>query len=333
MIVKEGSGARVTVRLDTPPNGEVTVRLTDEVSVEFDSLNWNIPRTRSYYAALSDEMGERNEAWETRIVAPGTNYASVNPPDIVAKIIDNTATLELLSDPVAVTEGEDITFKVKSSIKLVGSITVPVVLSDRGSSGFDADDIMGGLFQTVEVHFGSSGDFIGTAKIATVRDTAVTEGAETYTITLKDDSNWNGYKLGADVTADGTLNDNTPASTQPTVTATNTATVTPTTMTINEGDRGGYTVVLGNAPTDTVTITIKKDPIKSDSDDITMATVNPDNKLEFTTSNWDVPQQVYVWTRQDDDKTDDTATFTHTATGGGYNNVDIPKVIVSVTDI
>ncbi len=125
---------------------------------------------------------------------------------------------------------------------------------------------------------------------------------------------------------DSTLNDNT-SPTQPTVTAPNTVTVTPTTMNCKEGNRGGYTVVLRNAPIDTVTITIE-----SGSYDSTMTTANRDNNLVFTTSNWNVPKQVHVWTRQDDNKTDDTVTFAHIATGGGYNNVNIPKVIVSVTD-
>ncbi len=325
--VKEGGGAYFTVKLDTIPNGTVTVILDDVVHVKFDSLNWDTPQTRIYFAPLNDELGTRNTAWETSIKAPGTIYELVNPPDIVVKIEDDTAILQLSSDPQAVIEGENITFTVDSSYELVGMITLPVILSDRGSSGFHADDIVGELSQVVKVNFGSQGSTTGTANIATARDTAVTEGAETYTITLKDDSDRNGYILGTDITADGTLNDRTP-STQPTVTATNTVTVTPTAMTLDEGSRGGYTVVLGNAPTDTVTITIK-----SDSHDVTMSTVNPDhNNLVFTTSNWNVPQQVYVWTIQDQDTANDTATFTHTATGSGYNKVNIPKVTVSVTD-
>ncbi len=98
-------------------------------------------------------------------------------------------------------------------------------------------------------------------------------------------------------------------------------------MSFKEGNRGGYTVVLGNAPTDTVTITIE-----SGSFDITRTTANRDNNLEFTTTNWNVPQQVHVRTRQDTNNTDDTVTFAHTATGGGYNTVNIPKVTVSVTE-
>ena len=53
--------------------------------------------------------------------------------------------------------------------------------------------------------------------------------------------------------------------------------------------------------------------------------------LTFTTTNWGTAQTVTVKAGQDDDAVNDTATLTHTASGGDYVNVtkDLP---VTVTD-
>ncbi len=159
-----------------------------------------------------------------------------------------------------------------------------------------------------------------------------------YTVTLGDDSTRNGYKLGADVTADGTLND--AASGTPTTPGTTKGvTVVPTTLTAAEGGGAGFLVVLDAAPSANVTITVS-----GDSGDVTFTTqgqvapttLNPTGnwgKLTFTTSNWNVPQWVRVWVREDADMEDDTdVTLTLTASGGGYDSVTIDSVTITVAE-
>ena len=46
--------------------------------------------------------------------------------------------------------------------------------------------------------------------------------------------------------------------------------------------------------------------------------------LTFTTDNWDTAQTVTVKAGQDDDGANDTATLTHTASGGDYASVIEP---------
>ncbi len=128
--VKEGSGAYMTVKLDTMPRHPVRVMLNRVMYVEFDSFDWDIPQMPVFDTTLNDKLGTRNTAWETSIVTLDKDYKSVNPPDIVAKIVNNSATLQLLSDPAAVTEGGHITLTVTSDIELFGSIT-----STRGPVG------------------------------------------------------------------------------------------------------------------------------------------------------------------------------------------------------
>ncbi len=163
-------------------------------------------------------------------------------------------------------------------------------------------------------NFGSAGGTTGTVTIPTNRDALTSEGAETYTVTLGDDGTRNGYKLGGDTTADGTLND-AATGTPTTPGTTKGVTVVPTTLTAPEGGGAGFTVVLDAAPSANVTVTVS-----GVSGDVTFTTQGQGSdggnwgRLAFTTSNWNVPQLVRVWIREDADMEDDTdVTLTLTA--------------------
>ena len=56
-------------------------------------------------------------------------------------------------------------------------------------------------------------------------------------------------------------------------------------------------------------------------------------RLTFTTGNWDAPQTVTVTSGEDGDAVDDTVTLTHTvSTGGGYDDVTLPDLEITVAD-
>ncbi len=107
-----------------------------------------------------------------------------------------------------------------------------------------------------------------------------------------------------------------------TPTPTGSLTFSPTSVTVVEGETATYTVALGTAPTGTVTVT----PSSNNGD----VTVMPAS-LTFTTGNWSSPKTVTVSASMDVDGTDDTATLSHTASGGGYGSVT-GNVGVVVTD-
>ena len=91
------------------------------------------------------------------------------------------------------------------------------------------------------------------------------------------------------------------------------------------GGTKNYTVVLATQPTGSVTVAVA-------SGDEDVATVSP-SSLTFTTMNWNTAQSVTV-TAVDDDVDDEfgrRTTITHTASGGGYNNVS-GTVRVAVQD-
>ena len=91
-----------------------------------------------------------------------------------------------------------------------------------------------------------------------------------------------------------------------------------------EGATAPYAVSLSAAPTANVTVAVA-------SDDTGAATVDQ-SSLTFTTANWNTPQTVTVTAEQDTpDAVDESATLTHTATGGGYNST-ASRLRVGVSD-
>ena len=103
-------------------------------------------------------------------------------------------------------------------------------------------------------------------------------------------------------------------------------TLSKTSLDIDEGGSGDYTVVLTSEPTADVTIESRA-PAGSD------LTVNP-SSLTFTSGDWDSPQTVAVSAADDNDFTDDTGTITHQvrSSDSDYNNRSVGSVAVTVDD-
>ena len=101
-------------------------------------------------------------------------------------------------------------------------------------------------------------------------------------------------------------------------------TVTPTALTVAEGDSGSYTVALDTQPSGDVTVTVG-----GASGDVTTSPAS----LTFTSANYNTAQTVTVMVAADDDAVTDTAvTLTHSASGGGYGSVSIDAVTVTITE-
>ena len=103
-------------------------------------------------------------------------------------------------------------------------------------------------------------------------------------------------------------------------------TVSPDSLTVTEDDTNGdtYTVVLKTLPTGDVTVTIG-------GHSGTQVRVD-ESSLTFTTQTWDQPQTVKVTAVHDTDAENGEVTLTHTADGGGYNNVGADDVTVTIDD-
>ena len=90
---------------------------------------------------------------------------------------------------------------------------------------------------------------------------------------------------------------------------------------VPEGGSVGYTVKLATQPAGPVTVTLGGTAGTDLSSDRT--------SLTFAVSNWNTAQTVTLSAGDDPDAADDTATLTHTASGGGYGGVskDLPVTV------
>ncbi len=100
-------------------------------------------------------------------------------------------------------------------------------------------------------------------------------------------------------------------------------TIEPTTLSVVAGRSNEYTVRLATEPTGDVTVTVSGHA----STDVTLSS----NMLTFTVDNWNTAQTVTVEAGEDADGANDTATLTHTASGGDYAGITA-DLLVTVTD-
>ena len=100
-------------------------------------------------------------------------------------------------------------------------------------------------------------------------------------------------------------------------------TVTPTSLSITEGDFGQFTVKLTTRPTATVSVALTKT-----NADVSLSPTS----ISFTTSNWNTAKTISVNVGQDTDTTNDTDTITINPSGGGYDSVSNSTVSVVILD-
>ena len=104
--------------------------------------------------------------------------------------------------------------------------------------------------------------------------------------------------------------------------------LSPTGLTVGEGDTSSYTVKLATQPTATVTVTISGYV----GTDLTLSgTTLTNDALTFTTTSWDTAQTVTVVAAHDLDSANDTASLTHTGGGGEYAGL-VSRLPVTVTE-
>jgi hypothetical protein len=85
--------------------------------------------------------------------------------------------------------------------------------------------------------------------------------------------------------------------------------VSKSTLTVNEGSQGSFTVKLATAPTSDVSVSVSKNG--GGDDDLSADATT----LTFTPANWDVAQTVNIAAAEDDDTTDGQATLTVASSG------------------
>ena len=309
LMVNEGDSGTYTVKLDTQPTSSVTVTvndptntdvMADPASLTFSTSNWATPQTVTVSAAEDDDSTE--DAATVMHTVSGGDYASFAASSVAVTVTDNdTPGVTVAPTPLTVNEGSTDTYTVVLNTLPTGTVMVDIMSNNTdvtvSPSPLTFTTTTWSTEQTVTVSAGQDDDAAN--DMATL--THVASGADY------------GSVDNAILTVTVTDND------------TRGVTVTPTSLPLNEGGSGTYTVKLNTQPSGDVTVTVN-DP--TDNLDVTAEPAS----LSFSTTDWATEQTVTVSAAEDDDSTHDTATVTHTLTGGDYASFAASNVVVTVTD-
>ena len=308
LAVDEGDSTSYTIVLDTRPSADVAVTVTpgsDKVvvlpsTVRFTDYDWHLPKTLTVTAVVDDDASD--ETTTLTHTAAGGGYDTVTIDAVTVSVADDdTAAVTVLPTSLTIDEGSSAVYV--AVLDSEPSATVTVTPSVSGSEEVT-------VTPTPLTFTASNWNVAQTVTVSAATDTDTTEDTATisHTIAGGDYATVSVPDVSVSVTDGAALG----------------ITVSPTSLTIAEGEGSDYTIVLDAAPTGDVTVTLSV----SDSDAVTVDV----SELTFTTSDWQTEQTVAVMTTADTDVGDEAATITHTLSGGGYDSVAAPTVLVTVTD-
>ncbi len=304
--VDENDDNSYTVKLDTEPTATVTVTIgghsgtdlsLDKTSLTFTTTTWNTEQTVTVTAGDDDDGVDDDETLTH--VASGGDYASVTKDLDVTVTDDDEAAIVIDPAPLPVDENDDNAYTVKLDTEPTATVTVTI----GGHSGTD----------------------LSLDKTSLTFTTTTWNTEQTVTVTAGDDDDGVDDDETLTHTASGGDYGSVTKDLPVTVTDDDEAAIVidPAPLPVDENDDNAYTVKLDTEPTATVTVTI------GGTADTDLTTDPP--ILTFTTGNWSTEQTVTVTAGEDDDAVDDSATLTHTASGGDYGSVT-KDLRVMVTD-
>ncbi len=321
LTVAEGGSRTYTMRLNTPPTSDVTITVggaSGDVTVTgspltFTRTDWNQPQTVTVNAG-TDTDTTTDLAVTLTHSASGGDYSSVSIASVVVSVAEKDAvplkpaglagaagngsvTLSWTDpDNPTITKWQ---YRQKSGSGEWGAWE-DIPGSDAGTTRYEVSGLTNGTAYQFEVRAVN-----GAGNGAAGPDAPVTATPAAPTTPGGGSGGGGGGGTTSEPPDGGGV------------------TVTPAALTVAEGRSAAYTVVLDTEPSGEVTVTVG-----GASGEVT---VDP-TSLTFTTTNWDTAQTVTVRAGTDEDTTDDTATLTHSVSGGGYGSVTVASVTVTVMD-
>ena len=314
--IAAGARGTFTIVLDTQPTRTVSITVaedSDDLSVSpsrlsFSTSSWNRPQTVTVRVDTNAPTGNvtLTNAVNTSSSSRDKSYdGGPDPDDHDEAVADVSVTISppqpgvrLSSSSMTIDEGASRTYTVRLATDPMGPATVTVggfadtdLSVDDATLEFTTDDY--NTAQTVTVMAAEDDDAVSDSVMLThtIDDATVTNG--TLRVTVREND-------------------------------TRGVTVTPTSLEINEGASGTYTVVLDSEPTGTVTVTIN-----GASGDVTLDR----SQLTFMADNWFSAQEVVVSAADDPDgEPDDSVTLTHTVRGADYDRMRTDSVRITVRE-
>ena len=313
----------VTVTINVPSDSDVT---TSPERLTFNANDYTQFKDVTVSAAVDNDTVDDTATITHTVTQAGTDpdeYEGITVADVSVSVTDpdlSAAVLTVDSSPIStltVLEGETATYDVALSHQPASGDTLTVTLTIPPTSGtpVTVDDD--------SLDFDSSNwDTPQTVTVNGVEDTIL--GNETFNIAHAVTGT-----VGSRVSA-------TP--THLTVTRTdddepNLDLGTTTAVTVTEGSSTSYDIKLTQGPTATVMLTVTatgNDDVRVSTD--SCATLAASATLSFSTTDWNTAQSLTVCGAEDYDASNDEASLTYSASGGGYGTLSYPPTPVTVTD-
>ncbi len=311
-----GRTATYTVKLNTQPSGNVTVKPISwntgvatvlPASLTFTSSNWN--KAQQVTVTGVDDSSDKDRSTTITHKVSGGGYGLVSVSNVSVTLTDDdTVGVTLSKTSVTVTEASGssntATYTVKLNTQPSGNVTVKPISWNTGVA----------TVLPASLTFTSS----NWNKAQQVTVTGVDDSSDgDRSTTITHTASGGGYDSVVIRSVSVTLTDDDRG-----------VTLSKTSVTVTEAIGSGrsttYTLVLDVQPDGDVTIT----PASSDTG---VATVSPAS-LTFTTSSWNTAQAVTVTGVDDNTDRDRSTTITHAISGGGYGLVSVSNVSVTLTD-
>ena len=302
--------SNVTVTVDLPSNAGFTV---NPGSVTFTPQNWR-PQSVSVTASEDDDLTDEPAATISHTVSSSDAlYRNAAAADVSVTVRDDDQNIGVTISKTSLTieEGDSDTYTVVLGSQPAGDVTVTIA----GHSGTDVS-----LDKTTLTFTDQDWNTAQTVTVTADHDDDEDNEDDvtlTHTVASTDDSDYDGITADS-VTVSITDDDGTPPG----------VTVSKSSLDLEEGEQGTYTVVLDSQPAGNVTVTIAGHA----STDVSLDKTT----LTFTDQDWSTAQTVTVTADHDDDNEDeDDVTLTHTVTSAAdsdYDGITADSVTVSVTD-
>ena len=308
LATESGTGLNTGVTLSGTNTATPTVRFSgagaETATLVLTAMNDGaMEGTETFTIALGN-----NAAFDATSL--GTNVGGGADPSGTANsfnvVVTDLVTGSFVFDPTSVTvvEGESKTYTVALDTRPTGTVTV--ALSRSGDS-----DV---TFSPATLTFNASGTKLWSEPQTVTVNAAMDPDGTPDTATIRHSASGGGY-YGVSGNVGVTVIDNDVAS----------LALSTSSLSVTEGKSETYRVRLSVEPTGPVTVTLS-----SNNGDVTFSPAS----LTFNASGtnlWSDPQTVTVSASQDVDRSDETATIAHTASGGGYGSVS-GTVSVAVLD-
>ena len=319
LTIDEGADGSFTVALNTQPTADVTVTVSDPdkvtvslqgnaQSLTFTTQTWDDVQ-RVTVAADEDNENVGDESVEIRVSSSSTmsDYNNLSSTVKVTVTDDDTGTLvfDPVVDPgVTVTENSSATYTVKLSHQPGADVTVTVTSDDTAQATVSPASL---TFNTGNWNSAKTVTVYGT------EDMDATNGSAN----IEHTAEGGGYEITTAVDMRVTVTDDD----QPEIL------LSTDNLTVHEGGTASYNVKLKTMPDGgnvTVSITVPND--------LTGKISLSSSSLTFTTENYGNQTVTVTGTEDDTDAADHMGALTHSASGGGYNNVTQKTVEVTVND-